>query len=387
MLSFPLQRRQAVRLTTVVHPVPGLATARRTHTNPAAAANSGGPYAPALLGRVASTTTTTFEKHTSSNGLPPPPLPDAASAGDTPASVDGGDVRMAPEIPESAAPASVPAALPLANLQPPMGDVKRNAPTSLLAAAALSLPSPLASLPPPEKPTYCRLRQHEPRLATISSAQVLQARACSRIAKGRRLRSSPLRSEPAVPTSPASNPAASTPVLLEAEAINSQDICMGMCSRIAKGRLRSSPLRSEPAVPTSPASSPVASTPVLLEAERPSTRRTSASRRSTWACGLSSATRSSETSKPATSTATTRCSASTPIPPPRSWTRATSPSHSSPSSRRSRSRAALLYMFGIALRLWTSTGASHYVPSYSSLSPPGCGAHRAFSSRRVRDLG
>ena len=42
---------------------------------------------------------------------------------------------------------------------------------------------------------------------------------------------------------------------------------MGMCSRIAKGRLRSSPLRSEPAVPTSPASSPVASTPVLLEAE------------------------------------------------------------------------------------------------------------------------
>ena len=74
---------------------------------------------------------------------------------------------MAPEIPESAAPASVPAALPLANLQPPMGDVKRNAPTSLLAAAALSLlaaaalslPSPLASLPPPEKPTYCRLRQ------------------------------------------------------------------------------------------------------------------------------------------------------------------------------------------------------------------------------------
>ena len=182
---------------------------------------------------------------------------------------------MAPEIPESAAPASVPAALPLANLQPPMDDVKRNAPTSLLAAAALSLlaaaalslPSPLASLPPPEKPTYCRLRQHEPRLATISSAQVLQARACSRIAKGRRLRSSPLRSEPAVPTSPASNPAASTPVLLEAEAINSQDICMGMCSRIAKGRLRSSPLRSEPAVPTSPASSPVASTPVLLEAE------------------------------------------------------------------------------------------------------------------------
>ena len=208
-------------------------------------------------------------------GLPPPPLPDAASAGDTPASVDGGDVRMAPEIPESAAPASVPAALPLANLQPPMDDVKRNAPTSLLAAAALSLlaaaalslPSPLASLPPPEKPTYCRLRQHEPRLATISSAQVLQARACSRIAKGRRLRSSPLRSEPAVPTSPASNPAASTPVLLEAEAINSQDICMGMCSRIAKGRLRSSPLRSEPAVPTSPASYPVASTPVLLEAE------------------------------------------------------------------------------------------------------------------------
>ena len=45
------------------------------------------------------------------------------------------------------------------------------------------------------------------------------------------------------------------------------------------------------------------------------------------------------------------------------------------------------YFFGIALRLWTSTGASHYVPSYSSLSPPGCGAHRAFSSRRVRDLG
>ena len=123
---------------------------------------------------------------------------------------------MAPEIPESAAPASVPAALPLANLQPPMGDVKRNAPTSLLAAAALSLlaaaalslPSPLASLPPPEKPTYCRLRQHEPRLATISSAQVLQARACSRIAKGRRLRSPPLRSEPAVPTSPASYPVA-----------------------------------------------------------------------------------------------------------------------------------------------------------------------------------
>ena len=132
---------------------------------------------------------------------------------------------MAPEIPESAAPASVPAALPLANLQPPMGDVKRNAPTSLLAAAALSLPSPLASLPPPEKPTYCRLRQHEPRLATISSAQVLQARACSRIAKGRRLRSSPLRSEPAVPTSPASYPVASTPVLLEAEAFNSQDFC------------------------------------------------------------------------------------------------------------------------------------------------------------------
>ena len=140
---------------------------------------------------------------------------------------------MAPEIPESAAPASVPAALPLANLQPPMDDVKRNAPTSLLAAAALSLlaaaalslPSPLASLPPPEKPTYCRLRQHEPRLATISSAQVLQARACSRIAKGRRLRSSPLRSEPAVPTSPASSPVASTPVLLEAEAFNSQDFC------------------------------------------------------------------------------------------------------------------------------------------------------------------
>ena len=39
MLSFPLQRRQAVRLTTVVHPVSGIATARRTHTNPAAAAN------------------------------------------------------------------------------------------------------------------------------------------------------------------------------------------------------------------------------------------------------------------------------------------------------------------------------------------------------------
>ena len=69
------------------------------------------------------------------------------------------------------------------------------------------------------------------------------------------------------PTSPASNPAASTPVLLEAEAINSRDICIGMCSRIAKGRLRSSPLRSEPAEPTSPASNPVASTPVLLEAE------------------------------------------------------------------------------------------------------------------------
>ena len=60
MLSFPLQRRQAVRLTTVVHPVPGIATARRTHTDPAAAANSGGPYAPALLGRVASSTTTTI---------------------------------------------------------------------------------------------------------------------------------------------------------------------------------------------------------------------------------------------------------------------------------------------------------------------------------------
>ena len=177
----------------------------------------------------------------------------------------GGDVGTTPQCPKAASLLSTSPAMS------PKPDIMTGCPQrprlSELRSATSAIPSPLASLPPPEKPTYCRLRQHEPRLATISSAQVLQARACSRIAKGRRLRSSPLRSEPAVPTSPASNPAASTPVLLEAEAINSQDICMGMCSRIAKGRLRSSPLRSEPAVPTSPASSPVASTPVLLEAE------------------------------------------------------------------------------------------------------------------------
>ena len=56
---------------------------------------------------------------------------------------------MAPEIPESAAPASVPAALPLANLQPPMDDVKRNAPTSLLAAAEELVAARGAAAPEP----------------------------------------------------------------------------------------------------------------------------------------------------------------------------------------------------------------------------------------------
>ena len=176
----------------------------------------------------------------------------------------GGDVGTTPQCPKAASLLSTSPAMS------PKPDIMTGCPQrprlSELRSATTAIPSPLASLPPPEKPTYCSLRQprasprHHQRCPGPPST-------CSRIAKGRRLRSSPLRSEPAVPTSPASNPAASTPVLLEAEAINSQDICMGMCSRIAKGRLRSSPLRSEPAVPTSPASSPVASTPVLLEAE------------------------------------------------------------------------------------------------------------------------
>ena len=135
----------------------------------------------------------------------------------------GGDVGTTPQCPKAASLLSTSPAMS------PKPDIMTGCPQrprlSELRSATTAIPSPLASLPPPEKPTYCRLRQHEPRLATISSAQVLQARACSRIAKGRRLRSSPLRSEPAVPTSPASYPVASTPVLLEAEAINSQDVC------------------------------------------------------------------------------------------------------------------------------------------------------------------
>ena len=133
----------------------------------------------------------------------------------------GGDVGTTPQCPMKAA-----SLLSTSPAMSPKPDIMTGCPQrprlSELRSATSAI---LTSLPPPEKPTYCRLRQHEPRLATISSAQVLQARACSRIAKGRRLRSSPLRSEPAVPTSPASYPVASTPVLLEAEAINSQDIC------------------------------------------------------------------------------------------------------------------------------------------------------------------
>ena len=73
----------------------------------------------------------------SSNGLPPPSLSASAAAGNARCVVDH-DLGVVPQCPESAAPSSAVAAQTLAQLQPPLGGMKRTAPT-MLAAAALSL--------------------------------------------------------------------------------------------------------------------------------------------------------------------------------------------------------------------------------------------------------